>query len=156
MSDVTELIRQQLDRANGSLDYDALAEAIARDLSPEDQHHYLIRGLRDVVAAKIASLRPPATRAPGGATRSARWDQVKDERDRLEDWWVGFNSRPPKPLLNCSPVDLLDAAEWYEKRAAGFQARAAAYTKLANTLRRRGASTPADLPREDVRSILDA
>lgn len=154
MSDVTELIREQLDRANGSLDYEALAEAIARDLSPEDQHHYMVRGLRDVVAAKVASLRPPATR--GEAGRSARWDQVKDARDVLEDWWVGFQDRPSKPLLNCSSADLLDAADWYEKRAAGYQARAAAYTKLANTLRRRRASTPADLPREDVRGILDA
>lgn len=151
---ITELIRDYVDHANGSLDYNELAERIAADLPPEDQHRYLIRGLREAVAMAVCGMRPPTHADP---SRSARWDQVKDARDVLEDWWVAFNDgRPGKPLLNCTPADLLDAAEWYEKRAAGYKARAEAYTKLANTLRRHSVQTPADLPREQVRKILDA
>lgn len=157
MTVVRELIASEVESVNGSLDPGEIAERIVAGLSPEELREQAVWALRREVAQFVAALRPP-TQPPSSAKGSARWEQVKDARDLLDDWWVSFQDpqRAGKRLLDCSPADLLDAAEWYEKRAAGYQARADAYSKLANTLRRRKVATPADLPREEVRRILNA
>lgn len=148
-----ELLAEYLDNSE-SLDYAELAESLAEELGPDEQRHFLIRGLQDSIRIYVAHLRPPTNGRGAGTSR--RWDQVGEARDILNDWWVGFEERPSKPLLDCSPVDLLEAAEWYEKRALGYQARADAYSALARKLRRTKVSSPRELPREEVRRILNA
>lgn len=79
-SSVSEMIDQEIECLDGSLDYLEIAERIAPDLNEADREHYLILGLRDLVAARVAAMRPP-TGPRGGVTKSERWAQV-------QDWWV--------------------------------------------------------------------
>lgn len=149
---LSELIAQQVERANGSLDIEDMAARIVRQLSPDELQERALHDIRDHVARWVASRRPPTS---SEGNESARWNQVRESRDLLDEWWVSFQGRAPKPLLDCSPEDLDDAAEWYEVRATGYAARAEAYRKLAKRTRRAGGSV-GDLPREDVRRLLNA
>ena len=149
------MIREHLEGANGSVDLDAIAEALAEEIDAEMARAVLVKGLRSRVAALVAADRPPATFSNNG-NRSGRWDQVAQNLDKLDDWYFSFTDRAPKHLMDCSAQDLDEASEWYEKRAEGYAARAESYRKLATRIRKSKKSSPADLPREEVRRLLNA
>ena len=151
---IHDLIASEVDSTNGNLDPAEIAGRILSDLTGDEIKALAWQRVRSGVVSYVASLRPP-TQSPSG-NGSARWEQVREVADILDSWRVSFVDRPMKALLDCSPADLEDAAEWYERRAEGFALRAESYRKLARTIRRNGASTPADLPRQKVRMILDA
>lgn len=157
--DFSDLFDQVMDDANGGIDYGEAAEAIVHGFTPDEFTEFarplVVAAVRERLRNHIAQYRPPAiSRKTSG--RSARWDNVKEVRDRLDEWWVAFTDRESKPLLDCSASDLDEAAEWYAKRAAGYQARAGAYQTLASEIRKARKSCAAELSREKVRRILDA
>lgn len=155
---LSELIAGELERCNGSVDAGEVAQRIVPELDREVLEQLAWSRVRSLVVDYIAQKRPPATKKAknGGPPASARWAQVREVKDALDQWYVSFMDRPSKHILECSPEDLTDSADWFESRAEGYLARAEAYRKLAAAIRRAKGSTAADLPREKVRRILNA
>lgn len=153
---LTQIIRDHLEGCNGSIDTEAIARELISELDPEMREEVLVSSLRHKVSGVVAGLRPPATDAKSKPARSGRWDNVSDNRDVLDDWYVSFTDRPSKALMDCSPQDLDEAAEWYELRAEGYKARAESYRALAIRVRKARKGSPADLNRDEVRRILNA
>ena len=82
--DLNEVIDQQLELVEDNLDYPTIARNIVGLLSEEDLAELALEGLSNRVGSHVRRLRKPAPRKTKG---SARWDQVKDMRDRLEEHW---------------------------------------------------------------------
>lgn len=157
-TDITlhDLIAEEVGRAGSSLDAGEVAERIVAELPREELERLSFKATRREVVEYVAHLRPSATPNMNGNI-SGRWEKAKEALDDLETWRIGFmDDRPMKALLDCSPQELDESAEWYEARAEGYAMRANAYRELAKAIRRAKKATPADLPREKVRRILDA
>ena len=151
---LSSLIDGEIEQSNGSIDAREVAERLANDLPLAERDELVIAAIHSRVTARLANKRPPAVRKE--TNRSGRWEQVRENRDLLDDWYLSFTDRPSKSLMAATPEDLLESADWYAKRAEGYEARAEAYSKLARLLRRSKVSVVADLNREKVRAILNA
>lgn len=152
---INTVIREHMANLNGSLGTREVAEAAIVELSPEQVHGLAIEGLIDRVLQVTASMRPKV-KLSSKSSPSSRWETVKEAQDILEDFWVGFEDRAGKRLLDCSVPDLEDAAEGYEYRAETNRVRAESFRKLAAKLRRSKGSVVADLDRDEVRRIFNA
>ena len=153
---VNTLIRAQMDHVNGSLVRRDVAEAIFSELSAEQVRGLAIEGITQRVGKIAASMRPEVRLNGGGSSPSARWDTAKQARDILDDFWVGFQDRPGKHLLDCTAQDCADAADDYRYRAETNAARADSFRKLAAKVRKSKAEVVADLDRDEVRRLFNA
>lgn len=141
--DLNEAIDEQLERSDGNVLYDEIAEKLVGLLSQEDLSLLAFEGLRNRVGAYIRSLRRPAPRTSNG---SARWDNVAENRNKLEEHYVRTGrGRGVKPLLECTAFDLEGAVAYYTEQGNSFHAKAKAYDEVKGLLVREGADTVADV-----------
>lgn len=152
---VNTAIREHMENLNGSLDTRAVAESAIGDLTDAQVRDLAIEGLIGRVR-QITSAMRPTVKLSSKSSPSSRWETVKEAQDILEDFWVGFEDRAGKRLLDCSVPDLEDAAEGYEYRAETNRVRAESFRKLAAKLRKSKGSVVADLDRDEVRRIFNA
>lgn len=152
---INGLIREQMTNLNGSFEKREVAQKILPDLSDEQMTALAIEGLMGRMRS-ITSMMRPAVRLSKQSAPSGRWDQVREARDILDDFWVGFEDRPGKRLLDCSAEDCVEAAEGYRYRAETNAARAEAFKKLAGSIRKSKVERVGELDRDVVRRLLDA
>lgn len=151
---IQTLIRQHMESLNGSFPKRELANKVIEDLSPDQVRAMALEGLMGRMRSITSRMRPPVRLSKSAP--SGRWEQVREARDILEDFWVGFEDRPGKHLLDCSAEDCAEASEAYRYRAETNAARAEAFKKLAAKIRRSKVATVGDLDRNEVRRLLDA
>ena len=151
---VNALIRERMADLNGSFPKREVAELVYGDLTDEQIRSAAIEGLIGRMRAITSQMRPPVRLSK--LSPSSKWDAVREARDILDDFWVGFEDRPGKHLLDCTEVDCADAAEAFRYRAETNAARAASFNKLAAKLRKAKARVVADLDRDEVRRLVDA
>lgn len=154
-SQASALVRDYIENLNGDLNYREIAEAVIDDVPKDELRDLAIEELINKASEYICHRRPPV--AARQAAPSGRWDSVRATRDFLEDFWVSFQGgRPGKRLLDCSSADLDEVAEWYTKRAESYAARADAFVSLAERVRKAGVSIVDELPRDEVRRVINA
>ena len=151
---INTIIRAHMENLNGSFPKREVAEAVYAELSDDQIRDLTIEGLMGRMRSITSQMRP-AVRLRKSAP-SSKWDQVREARDILDDWWVETADAPMKHLMDCNAQDCLDAAEAYRYRAETNAVRAEAFKKLAAKLRKSKARVVADLDRDEVRRLLDA
>lgn len=151
---INTLIRERMGDLNGSFPKRDVAELVYADLSDEQIRSLCLEGLMGRMRAITSGMRPAVKLTK--SSPSLKWEIVKESRDILEDFWVGFEDRDGKHLLDCTADDCAEAAEGYEYRAETNRVRAESFRKLATKIRKSKCSTVADLDRDEVRRIFNA
>jgi len=151
---VNTVIRAHMENLNGSFDKREVAMAMYDELGDDQVRALAIEGLIDRMRGITSAMRPPVKLRKGSP--SGRWDQVRDARDLIEDFWVAFEDRPGKHLLDCTAQECDEQVEAYRYRAETNAARAESFRKLAAKLRKSKARVVADLDRDEVARLFDA
>lgn len=139
--DLNGAIREELDRADGEITYEDLARKVVGLLSADDLSQLAFEGLQARVGSYVRMLRRPKPRSANG---SARWDNVAENRNKLEEHYVQTGDGL-KPLLECTAYDLEGAVAYYTEKGNAYHARAKAYDEVKSYLTREGAEIVADL-----------
>lgn len=153
---ISALIQQELERA-AVPDTEAIAKAVARELSDAERIHYATQGIKDYVRTILARHRSGTMASRPG--NSARWDAVKADQASgdldLQRYSV-FTGKTRKWLLDCTPNDLLEGANFHAEIGTHHLAASEQLTKLAGVLKRANAQVVGDLPEKKVIGVLSA
>lgn len=152
---VNALIRERMADLNGSFPKREVAELVYSDLTDEQLRSLCLEGIMGRIRAVTTQMRPPVV-LEGKSAPSSRWEAVKESREWWHDFWVAFEDRAGKHLMDCTAEDCADVAEGYEYRAETNRARAESFRQLEVKLRKAKAATVADLDRDEVRRIFNA